>query len=461
GLMRDLGAYIATVPEVTDYQAYVGTASPMNFNGLVRQYYLREGSEVADIQVNLIDKSLRERKSHEIASSVRASLQEIGARWNGNVKVVEVPPGPPVQAPIVAEVYGLDYDRQLVIAKKLRGLFDHTDDVVDVDDTVEVAAPRKTVKIDREKAALLGVSQNDIVEAIKLALSGEDVGYLHDSAVKYAMPLRLEFSTSAQRDLTSVLKLRVRNNEGHLIAIGDLVTILNSQREQTIYHKDLLPVSFVTADMAGDLDSPLYGMFDIVGQVNELEIDQYFINAPILPVNNSIKWDGEWQVTYETFRDMGLAYAVGIIMIYLLVVAQFRSYLIPLVIMSPIPLTLIGVMPGHALLNAQFTATSMIGMIAMAGIIVRNSILLVDFIEQAVAQGMKLEDAVIQAAAVRAKPIILTALAAIVGALFILSDPIFNGLAIALLFGILVSTVLTLLVIPVMYYAFMRNKKRV
>jgi multidrug efflux pump subunit AcrB len=458
GLLRELGAYLAKVPEVTDYQAYVGTASPINFNGLVRQYYLREGSEVADIQVNLIAKKLRNRKSHEIASSTREPLQKIAKRWHGNVKIVEVPPGPPVQAPIVAEIYGLDYASQLKRAKQVRSVFEQVDGVVDIDDSVETTAPRNVLKVDREKAALLGLSQAQVVTAIRIALAGEDVGYLHDSAVKYAVPLRLEFPVKEQRDLSAILQLRLRNKNGELIAIGDVVEVVKTQREQTIFHKDLLPVSFVTADMAGELDSPLYGMFDIFSSLQDMNVEQFFINVPILPVNDSIKWDGEWQVTYETFRDMGLAYAVGIILIYLLVVAQFRSYLVPLVIMAPIPLTVIGVMPGHALLGAQFTATSMIGMIAMAGIIVRNSILLVDFINQAVASGMKLEEAVIRAAAVRTKPIILTAVAAMLGALFILDDPIFNGLAVALLFGILVSTVLTLLVIPVMYYAFVRRK---
>lgn len=458
GLSRELGAYLATVPEVTDYQVYVGTAAPINFNGLVRQYYLREGSEVADIQVNLVDKTHRERQSHEIASSTRVPLQQIAKQWGGNVKIVEVPPGPPVQSPLVAEIYGLDYDSQLTVAKQVRAVFEQADGVVDIDDSVETTAPRKVLNVDRVKAALLGLSQMQVVTAVSMALAGEDVGYVHDEAVKYAVPLRLAFPVSEQRDLSAVLKLRIRNQAGDLIAIGDVVEVIETQREQTIFHKDLQPVSFVTADMAGELDSPLYGMFDIFSRLSDSGIEQFLINAPILPVNDSIKWDGEWQVTYETFRDMGAAYAVGIILIYLLVVAQFRSYLVPLVIMAPIPLTIIGVMPGHALLGAQFTATSMIGMIAMAGIIVRNSILLVDFINQAVATGMKLEDAVIQAAAVRAKPIILTAIAAMLGAFFILDDPIFNGLAVALLFGILVSTILTLVVIPVMYYAFVRNK---
>ncbi len=458
GLVRELGAYIATVPEVTDYQAYIGTASPINFNGLVRQYYLREGSAVADIQVNLVDLDLRDRSSHEIASSTREALQLIGKRWGGNVKIVEVPPGPPVQSPIVAEIYGLNYERQLLVAKQVRAAFEQADDVVDIDDSVEFAAPRKIVKIDQQKAALLGISQSQVVAAIRMALAGEDVGYLHDYAVKYAVPLRLELPVSKQRDLDDVLKLRLRNTSGNLIALGDVVNVIETQREQTIYHKNLLPVVFVTADMAGELSSPLYGMFDISNRLKESSIEQFFFNVPVLPVNDSIKWDGEWQITYETFRDMGLAYAVGIILIYLLVVAQFRSYLIPLVIMAPIPLTIIGVMPGHALLSAQFTATSMIGMIAMAGINVRNSILLVEFITQALASGMKLEEAVIRSAAVRAKPIILTAASTMLGALFILDDPIFNGLAVSLLFGILVTTVLSLLIIPVMYYALTRRK---
>ncbi len=458
GLLGELGTYLQTVPEVTDYQTYAGTASPINFNGLVRQYYLRDGAEFGDIQVNLLDKSLRDRKSHQIAASVREPLQAIGQYWGGNVKIVEVPPGPPVQSPIVAEVYGIDYERQLSTAKQIRTVFEQASGVVDIDDSVEVKSAKQVIEVDRDKAALLGLSQAQIVATIRMAVAGEDVGYLHEESVKYAVPLRLRLPLTEQRDISALKKLRVKNNEGNLIAIGDVIKVVESYNEQTIYHKDLLPVSFVTADMAGDLDSPLYGMFDIYNLLKESDLEQFFINTPNLPVQDSLKWDGEWQVTYETFRDMGLAYAVGIILIYLLVVAQFKSYLVPLVIMAPVPLTIIGVMPGHALLGSQFTATSMIGMIAMAGIIVRNSILLVDFINQAVAAGMKLEQAVVQAAVVRAKPIILTAMAAMLGALFILDDPIFNGLAVALLFGILVSTILTLFVIPILYYALLKHQ---
>ena len=456
--VRDLTAYLQQVPEVTDYQAYVGSASPINFNGLVRQYYLRDDWHMADVQVNFRHKSLRERSSHDIALSLREPLQQIAAQWQANLKVVEVPPGPPVQSPIVAEIYGLDYGTQLATAKKIQQDFAAVDGVVDIDSSVEAKAPRKVIDIDRNKAALYGLSQQQIVHAIKLALDGEDIGYLHNAAVKYAVPLRLQLPIADKRNLDALLNIRLSNQQGEMISLGEVVTVIETTHQQTIYHKDLQPVVFVTADMAGMVDSPLYGMFSIYQRLRDEQINQYLFSPPSLAVKDSIKWDGEWQITYETFRDMGLAYAVGIVLIYILIVAQFRSYLLPLIIMVPIPLTIIGVMPGHALLGAEFTATSMIGMIAMAGIIVRNSILLVDFIREAMASGMPAEQAVIQAASVRAKPIALTALAAMLGALFILDDPIFNGLAVALLFGILVSTVLTLVVIPLLYYSYIRTK---
>jgi multidrug efflux pump subunit AcrB len=434
-VLDDMAAYIKEIPEVTDYQVYAGTAAPINFNGLVRQYYLREGPNVGDIQVNLADKSKRHRKSHEIASAARPALDEIGKRHGGSVKIVEVPPGPPVQAPLVAEIYGPSYEGQQKIAAELRQLFANTDDIVDIDDSVEVAAPRIVVSVDRNKAALLGVSQASVAQALQTALHGEDVTYVRDGYQKYPLPVRLELPVADKSELDSLLMLRVAGHGGSLVPLTEIVNVHDSKWEQTIYHKDLLPVVFVTGDMAGRFDSPLYGMFDMVGSIGETrfngeELEQRFISQPDNPYNYSVKWDGEWQITYETFRDMGMAYAVGLILIYLLVVGQFRSYAVPLIIMAPIPLTIIGVMPGHALLGAQFTATSMIGMIALAGIIVRNSILLVDFINQEVAAGVEFQEAVIRAGAVRAKPIALTALAA------------------------MVSTLLTLVVIPVLYYAF-------
>jgi multidrug efflux pump subunit AcrB len=464
-VLRDMGAYLATVPEVTDFQAYAGTASPINFNGLVRQYYLRNSAEQGDIQVNLQDRHKRERKSHEIALAVRPALAEVGKRHGAKVKVVEVPPGPPVMAPIVAEVYGPDYAGQMAVANTVKAAFRNTPDIVDIDDSVEERAGKFTLKVLQAKAALRGVAQKDIVQTMRIGLAGENVTPIHSGAAKYEVPVRVGLPPERQASLDDLLKLNVRARDGALVPLSELVTVNPVNRDQTVYHKDLLPVVFVVGDMAGRLDSPLYGMFEIGATVSGTPLEQggilaeYFVRQPGDPYRGyAIKWDGEWQVTYETFRDMGIAYAVGLVLIYLLVVAQFGSYLTPLIIMAPIPLTIVGVMPGHALLGAPFTATSMIGMIALAGIIVRNSILLVDFVNLQVSEGKDLQRAVIDSAAVRAKPITLTGLAAMLGAFFILDDPIFNGLAISLIFGIFVSTLLTLVVIPVLYYAAMYRR---
>jgi len=457
-VLREISAEIAKVPEVEDYQAYVGTAAPINFNGLVRQYYLRTNPEMGDVQVNLVDKHHRDRKSHEVAVSVRDKVMAIARAAGGNAKVVEVPPGPPVLSPIVAEVYGPDYPGQIEAAKKVRAAFEGTADILGVDDSVDADAGKVVLRVNQAKAALLGVAQADIVATVRMGLAGEDVTPMHDGDAKYEIPVRITLPAERQSGLDQLLKLKVRGREGNLVPIAEVVEAKRTLREKVIYHKDLLPVVYVVGDMGGKLDSPLYGMFDIRSKLPE-GLGEYFIKQPKDPyAGYAIKWDGEWQVTYETFRDMGAAYAVGLVLIYLLVVAQFKSYLVPLIIMAPIPLTIIGVMPGHALLGQQFTATSMIGMIALAGIIVRNSILLVDFINEQVAGGMDFAEAVIQSAAIRAKPIALTGLAAMLGALFILDDPIFSGLAISLIFGILVSTVLTLVVIPVLYYAAMKNR---
>ncbi len=465
GVMHDIGAYLATVPEVTDYEAYAGTASPINFNGLVRRYYLRSAAEQGDIQVNLEDKHLRSRSSHEIATSVREPVEKIAKVWGAKVKVVEVPPGPPVMSPIVAEIYGPDYQGARKVATKVHEQFAATSDIVGIDDTVSEVAPKLVLHVMQSKAALLGVAQRDIVDAVQVALSGQDVTALHDPDAKYPPPLRLEMPAEKRSRIDDVLKLKVRARDGALVPLSEVVQVVWMQRDYPIYHKDLLPVVYVTGDMAGKLDSPLYGMFAINGKTGGMALEEggalqsWFFKQPSNPyAGYALKWDGEWQVTYETFRDMGIAYAVGLVLIYLLVVAQFKSYLVPLIIMAPIPLTIIGVMPGHALFGAQFTATSMIGMIALAGIIVRNSILLVDFVNLQLRDGADLQHAVINAAAARAKPILLTGLAAMLGALFILDDPIFNGLALALIFGILVSTLLTLIVIPVLYYATLYKK---
>ncbi len=463
--LHDMGAYIATVDEVTDYQAYAGLASPINFNGLVRQYYLRNLSEAGDLQVNLLPKGERKRQSHDIAKQVRPRLEEIARRWDAKVKVVEVPPGPPVLSPIVAEVYGPDEAGRIRVAKRVREAFEATADIVGVDDSVEDSAPRVVLKVDQGKAALAGVTRRDVVETMRTGLSGADVSPIHDGQSKYEVPVRVTLPAEQQGGLSELLKLTIRTPAGTLVPLSEVVKIVHNERDRPIYHKDLLPVVYVVADQAGPVDSPLYGMFAARGKLVGLPLEEggvlgeTFVRQPSDPYRQyAIKWDGEWQVTYETFRDMGLAYAVGLILIYLLVVAQFRSYLAPLIIMAPIPLTVIGVMPGHALLGANFTATSMIGMIALAGIIVRNSILLVDFINQKAAEGVAFQDAVVQSAVARAKPIALTGLAAMIGATFILDDPIFNGLAISLIFGILVSTLLTLVVIPVLYYVAYRRR---
>lgn len=458
-VLMAIGQELAHVPEVRDYQIYAGTAAPINFNGLVRHYFDRSGANVGDIQVNLVDKHHRTRSSHQIAQAVRAPLQQIALRSGGNLKVVEVPPGPPVWSPIVAEVYGPTAELRQQGAQQVLQALSATPDVVDID--IYQVGPQQQwqLLVDRSKVSLLGVDPAAVVSLLAAAVGDQEVSWLHAPYAKYPVPIRLRLDASHKVDLADLLTLRVASANGRLIPLSELVVRRDDLAAGYITHKNMLPMIMVVADMAGHLDSPLYGMVE-AGE--SIKLPQNYVRQPDEPGQVALLWDGEWKITYETFRDMGIAYGVGMVLIYLLVVAQFRSYLVPLIIMAPIPLTLIGVMPGHALLGAQFTATSMIGMIALAGIIVRNSILLVDFIELSRAGGMAFEAAVIRATQVRAKPILLTALAAMIGALFILDDPIFNGLAISLIFGILVSTLLTLVVIPLLYYSwFSRHPVRV
>jgi multidrug efflux pump subunit AcrB len=463
--LHEMGAFLSQQKEVRDLQGYAGTASPITFNGLVRQYYLRADAEQGDLQVNLVDKAHRSEKSHAIAQRLRPELEKIGARHNARVKVVEVPPGPPVMSPLVAEVYGPDEAGRQQLAARILKAFDDTPDIVALDSTLRIDAPRAHLTVRRQRAQSLGIPVAAIAQTVHGALSGMDAAYLHDAQSKLPVPVRLQLPQDSQVGLDQILALPMRAANGRLVPLSELVQLEQGIIDKPLFTKDLMPVSYVMGDMAGRLDSPLYGLFAIRPNLKDAqlpnagELGEYWIRQPEDAYRQyAIKWDGEWQITYETFRDMGAAYGVGLILIYLLVVAQLRSYLIPLVIMAPIPLTLIGVMPGHALLQSQFTATSMIGMIALAGIIVRNSILLVDFIELQVRGGMAFKDAVVQSAAVRAQPIALTGLAAMIGAFFILDDPIFNGLAISLIFGILVSTLLTLVVIPVLYYALFRKR---
>lgn len=455
-VLAELSDYLLTVEEVENIQGYAGTASPVGFNGLVRQYYLRSEPHQGDLQVNLKPKSQRNRSSHAIALAVRPALEQIGRDNGALVKLAEVPPGPPVLSPVVAEIYGPDYAGQMAKAAEVAEALRQSPQVVEVDTSMAAApASRWVLEIDRSRAAVLGLSQAEIAGALATLVGGEDITYLQTGRSMRPVPLRLTLPVSGKSWPSQLLDIKLQTASGQWIALADVVQIKQQPWEQTIFHKDHRRVVYVTADVAGGLDSPLYGMFHASGKLDHWP--QWFISAPEDQQAYALKWDGEWRITYETFRDMGAAYSVGLILIYLLVVAQFGSYRVPLVIMAPIPLTLIGIMPGHALLGAQFTATSMIGMIALAGIIVRNSILLVDFVNQQLAKGVVLEDAVLQAAAVRAKPIVLTAVAAMMGAFFILDDPIFNGLAISLIFGLAVSTLLTLLVIPLLYYGLQRR----
>ncbi|MCG3189126.1 MAG: Efflux pump membrane transporter BepE [Burkholderiaceae bacterium] len=467
--LQALGAQLARQPEVRDLQGYAGTASPITFNGLVRQYYLRADPEQGELQVNLVDKQHRSEQSHAVAQRLRPALERIADARHARLKVVEVPPGPPVMSPLVAEVYGPDETGRQQLAQRVAAAFAQTPDIVGIDTTLKEDAPRAFLRVQRSKAESLGIPVAAVAQTVHGALSGVDAAYLHDGQAKMPVPVRLQLPRDSQVGLESLLALPLRAANGQLVPLSELVRIERGVIDKPLYTKDLQGVSYVFGDVglrAGGLpDSPLYGLFAIRPSLQAAalpgtgELGEYWIRQPGDPYRQyAIKWDGEWHITYETFRDMGAAYAVGLVLIYLLVVAQFRSYSTPLVIMAPIPLTIIGVMPGHALLGAQFTATSMIGMIALAGIIVRNSILLVDFIELQLARGVAFKQAVVESAAVRAQPIALTALAAMIGALFILDDPIFNGLAVSLIFGILVSTLLTLVVIPVLYYAAYRRR---
>jgi len=458
-VLTEMGRYLEGVEEVTSWQAYAGSAAPINFNGLVRQYYLRSDPWQGDLQVNLVDEN-RDRQSHDIALALRGPLTEIGSRYGASVKMVEVPPGPPVLSPVVAEVYGPDAATRAELAKRLTTQMSEIDGLVDIDTSLSAPTMRWNVQVDRHRAAQLGVSQTQVVRALNFALGEQQVSYLHDPMAKHAVPIRLILSEGDQAQQATILSIPLQTDTGGLVDLGAVASIQPADWPGAIYHKDLLPVTYVTADMAGQVDSPLYGMFAMASALSDTEDapKQYYIRQPDWPDQPALKWDGEWQITYETFRDMGIAYAVGVFVIFLLLVAQFRAYIIPLIVMAPIPLTLVGIMPGHAILGKEFTATSMIGMIALAGIIVRNSILLVVFIRQLLDEGKSLEDAVVLAGAVRIKPIALTAVSAMVGALFILQDPIFNGLSISLIFGLAVSTILTVLAVPLVYYSLAKAK---
>jgi multidrug efflux pump subunit AcrB len=457
-LTREIGDAMHTVPEVVNYQMYVGTASPYNFNGLVRHYYLRRGANVADIQVNLVSKDKRDSQSHEIAKRVRPAIQAVAAKYKARVKVSEVPPGPPVLQTLVAEIYGPDYSRQIDIARGIREIFDKTPGVVDVDSYVEDDQTKYTFVVNKEKAALNGVSTDQIAATVKLAASGFPVGLAHEPAEKEDLAIVLRLPRAARSSLDDLKRLKVAGTSGNLVALGELAEVQEYTAEKSIYHKNLMPVTYVTGDVAGSEESPVYSILTLNKAIDGMKLpegyslERYVASQPFTTDKYAMKWDGEWHITYEVFRDLGLAFAAVLVLIYVLVVGWFQSFKTPLAIMAAIPFSLVGIVPAHGLLNAFFTATSMIGFIAGAGIVVRNSIILVDFVELRLKQGMPLADAVIDAGAVRFRPMMLTAAAVVVGATVILFDPIFQGLAISLMAGEVASLMLSRVTVPILYY---------
>jgi len=460
----EIGDYIHTVPEVTDYQLYVGTASPYNFNGLVRHYFLRRGANVADIQVNLVSKSQRSAQSHDIAKRVRPAIQQIAAKYRARVKVSETPPGPPVLQTLVAEVYGSNYQRQIEVARQIEDIFDKTEGVVDVDSYIEDPQPKYRFVVDKEKAALNGVSAEQVAATLRIALEGIEVGLTHQPQEKEDVPIVLRLPRAERSSVEDLKQIKVMGQHGNLVPLGELVRVEEQTADQSIYHKNLMPVVYVTADVAGKVESPVYAILQLNEALDHLKLpegyglERYVASQPFSAEKLAMKWDGEWHITYEVFRDLGLAFAAVLILIYILVVGWFQSFKTPLTIMAAIPFSLIGILPAHALMGAFFTATSMIGFIAGAGIVVRNSIILVDFVELRLKQGMALADAVVDAGAVRFRPMMLTAAAVIVGSAVILFDPIFQGLAISLMAGEVASLLLSRMTVPVLFYLSERKK---
>jgi multidrug efflux pump subunit AcrB len=451
-------------PEVTDYQSYVGTSGPYTFNGLVRHYFLRRGPNVADIKVGLLPKHARDAQSHDIAKRVRAAILPIAKRFGADIKVAEVPPGPPVLQTLVAEVYGPDPAQQVAIAGQIRKEMESIDGIVDVDWYVEEQPPKIRFEVDEVKAALHGVAEAEIARTLRLALDGMPAGLLHAEREKEDVALLVHLDRADRSDVDRLVGLHVAAADGHLVSLAELVRAVEVPAERNIYHKNLQRVTYVTADLAGKIESPVYAMLALQPKLDAMtlpdgsKIEQLTASLPTDTEKYSVKWDGEWHITYEVFRDLGLAFAAVLLLIYLLVVAWFQSFLIPLVIMSAIPFSLVGILPAHGMMGAFFTATSMIGFIAGAGIVVRNSIILVDFIELRLAEGMPLLDAVIDAGAVRFRPMLLTAAAVVVGAAVILFDPIFQGLAISLMAGEVASLLLSRMTVPVVYYMVKRHE---
>ena len=453
-----LGDVLARQPDVLNYETYTGTSGPYNFNGLVRHYYMRRMANQADIQVNLLPAKQRKDQSHAIAKRLRPLLLAIGNQYGARIQVSEVPPGPPVIQTLVAEIYGPDMDGQVRVAQQIKSIFQHTPGVVDTDWYVEDPQPRLAIHVDEVKAAQHGIAVSDVAHALALATSGMQVGLLHDQTAREPVPTVVEFARPDRSSLQALENIRLPGADGSMVSLRELVTAQNETIQRSIYHKNLRRVVYVTGDVAGAEESPVYAIMKMNKQLDHLTLPagytltRYNAVLPESTAHYSMKWDGEWQITIEVFRDLGLAFAAVLILIYVLVVGWFRSFIVPLIIMAPIPLTLVGILPAHAMLGAFFTATSMIGFIAGAGIIVRNSIILVDFIELRWHQGVPLSQAVIDAGAIRFRPMLLTAAAVVVGASVILTDPIFQGLAISLIAGAVASTFLSWPTIPILYY---------
>lgn len=455
---QEIAQYLATRPEVVNYQNYIGTSAPITFNGLVRHYDLRGGSNMADIQVNLIDKGERTIQSHGIAKLFRPEIQRIAAKYNANVKLVEVPPGPPVLSTIVAEVYGPDYKEQIKIAKSIKNILHNTNDVVDIDWMVEADQTEYQFEINKEKAMLYGVTPQQIAYTVNMALSDSPITNLYDENAVEQIGMVLTLDEKEKSTISDISQLKVKSKQGTMIPIADLVEIKETIAAKSIYRKNQKRVVYVMADMAGELESPAYAILGMEEKLKEIKLpkgyklNEMYLGQPDFEDDYTVKWDGEWQITLEVFRDLGIAFLGAIILIYILIVGWFQNFKAPIVMMVAIPLSLIGIILGHWIMGAFFTATSFIGMIALAGIMVRNSVLLIDFINLRVAEGIPLKQAVIEAGAVRTTPILLTAGTVVIGAFVILFDPIFQGLAISLMGGTIVSTVLTLLVVPLVYY---------
>jgi multidrug efflux pump subunit AcrB len=461
---KEIAQYLSTKPEVVDYQNYIGTSAPITFNGLVRHYDLRGGSNMADIQVNLLHKDDRKLQSHEIAKEMRPEIQKIAKKYGANVKLIEVPPGPPVLSTLVAEIYGPNYKDQIKVAHQVKDILKNTSDIVDIDWTVEDSQIEYKLEVDKEKAMLNGIAPQQVVGNLTYLLKEYPVSNLYDENSNDNVGIVLSLDDKDKTSLQDIENLKIKGSQGNMIPVSDLVKVKLDTLQKTIYRKDQKRVVYVTADMAGALESPVYAILGMNEKLQKMKmpkgykVNELYMEQPTDESDFTVKWDGEWQITLEVFRDLGVAFLVVIVIIYMLIVGWFQNFKTPMVMMLAIPLSLIGIVFGHWLLGAFFTATSFIGMIALAGVMVRNSVLLIDFIEIRLNDGVPLKRAIIEAGAVRTTPILLTTGAVVIGASIILFDPIFQGLAISLVFGAVVSTVLTLLVVPIIYYITERKK---